>query len=58
MNLKEFIKTDIYKESDCVKYIGIDGISIDDDEKELLDYTVLGYYKSSGGYLEIKLNAI
>jgi len=58
MRLKEFIKTDIYKESDCIEYVGTDGMEIDMDEEKLTDYTVLGYHKSSGGYLEIRLNAI
>ncbi len=58
MRLKEFIKTDIYKESDCVEYISTDGMEIDRNEEELIDCTVLDYYKSSGGYLEIKLNVI
>ncbi len=58
MNLKEFIETDIYKDAACISYIGADGMEIDNDSKVLLDCTVLDYYKSSGGYLEIKLDAI
>lgn len=58
MILKELIETDIYKESDCVEYIGTDGMEIDTNEEELTNCTVLDFYRSSGGYLEIKLDVI
>lgn len=56
-SLKEFMETDIYKNSDVVEYIGVDGMSLKYvEEDDLLDFASVIDYKKSGGHLEIKLN--
>ena len=58
MSLREFMETDIYKYADCVEYIGIDGMELNDDDMEiLLDCTVVNH-RLDGGYLEIQLNTL
>lgn len=58
MTLEEFMKTDTYKNSDCIEYVGIDGMELPYDEDNLLGCDVIDYHTSRAGYLEIKINTI
>lgn len=58
MRLEDFVKTDTYKNANCVEYIGVDGMELLYDEEELLNYDVINYHAGCGGYLEIQLNTL
>ena len=57
MSLREFMKTDIFKDAGYVEYIGSDGMELEYDDC-LLDVEVVNWHKYSSGCLEIKLEAI
>ena len=52
------MKTDTYKNANCVEYIGVDGMELTYDEDELMEYDVINHHIGSGGYLEIQLNTL
>lgn len=58
MRLEDFVKTDIYKNANCTKYIGVDGMELPYDEDNLMEYDVIDHHIGSGGYLEIQLNTL
>lgn len=58
MRLEDFIKTDVYKNANCVEYIGVYGMELPYDEDELMEYDVINHHTGSGGYLEIQLNTL
>lgn len=58
MTLENFINTDTYKNSNCVEYIGVDGMELSYNEDELMEYDVISHHIGSGGYLEIQLNTL
>lgn len=53
MKLKEFMKTDVYKNADCIEYVS-NGIEIEYDDY-LLNVRVTNHHKLSG-FLEIELD--
>lgn len=58
MRLYDFVSTDVYKNANCIEYIGVDGMELPYDEDELLEYDVLDHHMGSGGYIEIQLNTL
>lgn len=58
MKLENFMKTDTYKNANCVEYIGVDGKELTYDEDGLMEYDVINHHIGSGGYLEIQLNTL
>lgn len=55
--LKEFMELDVYKNADCVEYLGADlnEITYDPCSVHMLNAKVIKYNCASGGYLEIQL---
>lgn len=58
MRLENFMKTDTYKNANCVEYIDVDGMELPYDEDKLMEYDVINHHIGSGGYLEIQLNTL
>lgn len=58
MRLKDFVKTDAYKNANVVEFIGVDGMELPYNEEELMEYDVITHHIGSGGYLEIQLNTL
>lgn len=58
MRLEDFAKTDVYKNADCIEYIGVDGMDLPYNEDKLLEYDVLDHHMGNSGYLEIQLNTL
>lgn len=58
MRLKDFVKTDAYKNANVVEFIGVDGMELPYNEEELMEYDVTNHHIGSGGYLEIQLNTL
>ena len=58
MNLREFMKTDEYRNADFVEYIGADGVELECGVESMNDAMVIDYNQLSGGGLEIQLDVI
>ena len=56
MSLEEFMKTDTYKNADCIEFIGSDGMKVEYDDC-LLNVGVRKL-KCLSGYLTIQLETI
>lgn len=56
MRLADFVKTDVYKNVNCIEYIGIDGMELLYDQDDLMKYDVIACHIGNSCYLEIQLN--